>query len=239
MNRPDAPGGRSSGRYHPRVVIFHRTPPAHSSSQTGSGRQRLAAASLIVAIAAFGAGGLGGDGAASARSTQDPAVTATSGAFGTDLVGATDAPVTTAPSAEKASPTTSGRSAEIDAENRRILAIVGALVAVALALVLLTIRYWRATRPVAADTRVSDESTDVEDENPEAEDENVAEVPPTVDRTGRRSRRAVAGADHATADDGWEPRATGEQPRIDPPTSGRTVRPSSQQRADALSGNGT
>ena len=190
-------------------------------------------------LAAAGAGGIGGADVAAAMGSQDPAITTTSGTFGTQPAGASDVPITAAPDAETSSPTTSGRSAEIDAENRRILLIVGALVAVALALLLLTIRYWRATRPVVADTSVPDEDMEGEDEDVVIAQKALLEVPPTVGRTGRRSRRAVAGADHASVDDEWEPRATGEQPRIDPPTTGRTVRPSSQQRAEALSGNGT
>lgn len=222
MTVPDAAGAGSPGRYHRRVVILHRTPPAHPSSRNGPGRRRLATLLLVIAIAVFGAGSVG---VAGATGTQDPTLPTTSAAFGTEPAGVPVAS-TTVPAATAATPTTSGRSSEIDAENRRIALIVGGLVAVALALVLLTIRYWRTTRPVPL-------SDTVADAEPVAVPRSRA-----ADRPGRRSRRAVAGADHAAADDTWEPRATGEQPRIDPPDTGRTVRPSRQQRAEALSRDG-
>ena len=199
-------------------------PPAIPSSRTGSGRRWLAAAALVVVLATFGAGTAGRAGAVGA---QDPAIPTTSGAFGTEpavVPGAST--TTTVPSDDTSSPTASGRSSEIDSENRRIALIVGGLVVVALALVLLTIRYWRATRPVPVIETASDTEPVVVPRS------RAASGP------GRRSRRAVAGADHAAADETWEPRATGEQPRIDPPSSARTVRPSRQQRAAALFGDG-
>lgn len=222
MSGPDAPGRRAPARYDPHVVTLHRSPSAYQPSQPGSPRRRLAAVGLLVALVAFGVGGISGADAVSAAGNQDPTITTTSEVFGTDPSGASDAPTTTMLSGDPSSPTTSGRSTEIDAENRRIAIIVGGLIAVALALILLTVRYWRATRPVLVDEHVSEAAPEVVDPSR------------TVDRIGRRSRRAVAGADHATADETWESRATGEQPRVDPPAAGRPVRPSTRQRAAAL-----
>lgn len=229
-----APSGRLSARYDSEFVILHRTSPANASPN-GSGRRWLAAAGLTVVLTVFG-GGIAG--VATASPAQDPAITTTSGAFGTEPLGAADASTTTAtttsgtPAAEETTPTASGRSEEIAEENRRIALIVGGLIVVAVALLLLTIRYWRATRPVLA---VAD---DVDGAERSQDDLAVDFDARSDDRRGRRSRRAVAGADHAGADEAWEPRATGEQPRIDLPSAVRTVRPSKQQRASALSREG-
>lgn len=106
------------------------------------------------------------------------------------------------------SPTSDRRLAT---ENRRMLAIIGALIAVALGLTLLTVRYVRATRPVA-------------------DDGTAAPAP----RRRRKARGAVAGADHAAADDDWEPRATGEHTAIAPRPATPFVRPGTDARRRAL-----
>ncbi|MEO6989762.1 MAG: hypothetical protein ABI239_14080 [Aquihabitans sp.] len=201
---------------------FHRTPLAQPAPN-GSGRRWLAMLGIVVALTVLGAGAAG---VAEASGAQDPAISTTSGAFGTEPAVSPGASTTTAPSSDEETPTTSGRSAEIDEENRRIVAIVGGLVVVAIALLLLTIRYWRTTRPVQGAAAASDVQPVLTSRSR------------TDARRGRRSRRAIAGADHAGADETWEPRATGEQPRIDPPSSVRAVRPSKEQRASALSGDG-
>lgn len=83
----------------------------------------------------------------------------------------------------------------VDAENRKMIIIVGGLIAIAFAILLLTIRYWRVTRPVPADPL----------RTPARGNGRRAKR-----RIGRRSRRSIAGADHAGADDDWIPRTTGE-----------------------------
>lgn len=247
MAAPPTPARCTSGeraewpgfdRYDSEFVNLYRTSLANVPLR-GLGRRRLAAFAMVIALAATIGGATGG--VAGATAAQDPSITSTSGALGTEPAGAPDVSTTAAPAAsgavpataDESTPTASGRSEEIAEENRRIAMIVGALVAVAIALVLLTIRYWRATRPSAAASSEADVDVDVDaDEDPTVSDGGT----PPEDRRGRRSRRAVAGADHAGADDAWEPKATGEQPRIDPPSSARTSRPSKQQRASALFG---
>lgn len=109
----------------------------------------------------------------------------------------------------------SDRSA-VDAENRRIWLVVGGLVAVALALAALTIRYWFHTRPVLVAEPLANASSGGRRE-----------------RGGRRSRRAVAGADHAAADESWEPRGTGEFERVVVAPVARQTRPTADQRRAA------
>lgn len=101
----------------------------------------------------------------------------------------------------------------VDAENRRMIIIVGGLLFVAFAILLLTIRYWIVTRPVAGSN----------DRHRTRSDRK---------RTGRRSRRAIAGADHAGADDDWEPRTTGETWVVPGPDDLDRERPSRASRSD-------
>lgn len=151
---------------------------------------------------------------------EDPAVPTTvavTTAEGLDPVAGDGATTTTTESEEG-----SAGSRRIADENRKIWVVVAGLIAVAVCLTLLTIRYWHQTRP----SRLV-----------------VAAAPPTVGRRarkeppepgpGRRSRRAVAGADHAGADETWEPRGTGEHDRVVVPTAERRPRPDRAQRAAA------
>ena len=129
----------------------------------------------------------------------------------------------------------------VDAENRRILLIVLGLVAVAIAITLLTIRYWRQTRPVpVADESVSAGRADSDrrsDPVPEARAPDggaYSELFEPVAVPARRSRRAVAGADHAGADDLWVPRGTGEHDRVEVSEAPVISKPTTDQRAAAL-----
>lgn len=110
-----------------------------------------------------------------------------------------------------------GDRSAVDAENRRIWLVVGGLLAVAVALTLLTVRYWSQTRPVAVTEPVADTEADGRRE-----------------RRGRRSRRAVAGADHAAADESWEPRGTGEFDRVVVTPVAARARLSADQRRSAF-----
>lgn len=168
----------------------------------------VVALALSVCVAAVGA-----------APAQDPAPTETP-AIIEDPVPAEDSVPGTGDSRDPVATTAvepaadgSDRSA-VDAENRRIWLVVGGLVAVAVALALLTVRYWSQTRPVPV----------------------TAPRPDPVgrrERSGRRSRRAVAGADHATADESWEPRGTGEFDRVVVAPLARQARPTPDQRRAA------
>lgn len=114
-----------------------------------------------------------------------------------------------ATSAEPASPgaTLAATGKRVLTEDRKILGVVIGLVLVALLLTLLTIRYWLHTRPVRPEPLV--------EAAPRRAREDV----------GRGSRRAVAGADHAGADDDWEPLGTGEHDRVEIPQASKVARP--------------
>ncbi|CAN5576145.1 hypothetical protein BH10ACT1_BH10ACT1_37500 [soil metagenome] len=170
--------------------------------------------------------GLVGGGAvpAAAAPRQDPTATtaldptATTAPTATGLAPTTTAAVTTT-TAAAGGPDTD----KVAEEDRKIWLVVGGLVAVAIALLLLTIRYWRHTKPVPLDAA------------PVAADDAAAPSGRRGRRgeRGRHSRRAVAGADHATADEGWEPRGTGEHQRTEAPSAATSSRPTAEQRAAA------
>lgn len=121
-------------------------------------------------------------------------------------------------SAEPAPPgaTLAATGGRVLTENRKILGVVIGLVVVAVLLTLLTIRYWLHTRPVRP--------------------EPLAEAAPRRARedVGRGSRRSVAGADHAGADDDWEPLGTGEHDRVEIPQASKVARPGRAGRQAAL-----
>lgn len=99
-------------------------------------------------------------------------------------------------------------------EGRKIYAVVVGLLLVAVALSLLTVGYWRRTKP----------------QRPEpARARRVAPAVPS----GRVARQAVAGADHAAVDDTWESHATGEYVRVEAPKR-TTARPGAAARRAAL-----
>lgn len=154
---------------------------------------------------------------AAAAPAQDPTVT-TAPETGLDPEPGGDEPpaVTDDPAADPtAEDDESAGGSTVAEENRRIWLVVAGLVVVALALTLLTVRYWRHTRPA--------QSVDPEP------------IPASTwrSRRGRGSRLAVAGADHAAADASWEPRATGEQALVAGPPTRRQSRPTPSQRASA------
>lgn len=174
----------------------------------------------VTALVVLGLALLGRGPTAAATPAQEPTPSSTMPAGTVAAVPTTSTP--TGPDAGK-----------VAAEDRQIWLVVAGLVAVAVALLLLTIRYWRQTRPVPPLV--------------EAETSVAAAVPGSVAEAGvtsvagtaslgpgRPSRRAVAGADHAAADDEWEPRATGEHERIDVPVTRRPTRPTVDQRTAAL-----
>lgn len=129
---------------------------------------------------------------------------------------------------------------EVRQENRRIWLVVGGLVAVAVALALVTVRYWRHTKPVAVPAPSSRDRASARPvaSGPEASrsgEPRRSRAGPVIAEpsAGRRSRRSVAGADHAGADEGWEPRGTGEHERVEVSASVARSRPSRAQRRSA------
>jgi hypothetical protein len=192
---------------------------------------------------------------AAARPAQDPGVTTipVDGST-TTLPGSTTVAAVPAAGSETEPATEPTEPAEVAAtgsnrvadENRKIWAVVAALVLVAIALSLLTIRYWRKTRPVSpgadADEPVAevDEVASGTDSASELPDDAVNDAAndtapvPVVDAplaVPASPRRAVAGADHASADEAWEPRGTGEHERVVVASTARANRLSTEQRA--------
>ena len=147
-------------------------------------------------------------------------------------------PAETAPAATEPEAESDG---SVDAENRRILLIVLGLVAVAIAITLLTLRYWRQTKPVpvavedvfAGDVD-GDGHSDPAPAAPTPDDGAYSELFEPVVVPARHSRRAVAGADHAGADDLWVPRGTGEHDRVEVSEAPVISKPTASQRAAAL-----
>ena len=170
---------RMGGRYARRIVVDPR---------------RLLSLVVALGLAVALVVGAPGPAAADEVTQEDPATTVATGTD--DPTGQT---VVESPTSDR----------RLATENRRMLAIIGGLVIVAIGLTLLTIRYVRATRPVA----------------------DAGASPP---RRGRRARSAVAGADHAGADDDWEPRATGEHTAVAPRPATPVVRPPVSARRRAL-----
>ena len=118
-------------------------------------------------------------------------------------------------------------------ESRKVAAVIGGLVFVALAILLLTVRYIRVTKPGAVpdeaglpmlpvDQVVDDDQVFVADLDA---DEPSGAVP-KLDTT-------APGADHAAADADWEPR-TDEHQRVEIPSAATPARPSTAARRKAL-----
>ncbi len=155
-------------------------------------------------------------------SAQDPGfVTSTTVAFPTTEPGVstTVAAVATEDTNQSVVEAPAPTETALFTESRKIMAIIGALVFVALLLALLTARYVRKTkpRPIAESTSTSDE---LEGVDPVPSIEVPIAEPPS--------------ADHHAADHDWEPR-TGEHQRIEAPIAGVT-RPGVEARRAALGG---
>lgn len=273
------------GRYDlaPVAAVHPRPTSARSGPLAAPRRTRV-----VVAVGALALAALLGTAPAAARPAQDPGATSvpidasstTSPAFTTTTVAAVPAEEPVAPEADDAGTVgTSGR--RVADENRKIWGVVAGLVLVAIALSLLTIRYWRKTRPVPPTTGLmlptdaalavalasTPEPSTPEPSTREASGEASAGDGPAPEPSGEQTpgvsivggvhddpvydagndtapvpvvdapdaepasaRRAVAGADHATADEAWEPRGTGEHERVVVPAV-RATRLSAEQRA--------
>jgi hypothetical protein len=110
--------------------------------------------------------------------------------------------------AEDAGPT----SRPLFTESRKILAIIGGLVFVALALTLLTVRYWRITKPVPLPVDDPPSAVDAAALDPADAPLFIGDLdPPLAPITTEVP--SVAAADHRP-DATWEPRGTGEHAAI-------------------------
>lgn len=124
-------------------------------------------------------------------------------------------------------------------ESRKVAAVIGGLVLVALAILLLTIRYIRVTKPVARPATT---------EAPEATSTTTTKAATTsaiddldddslfVDEPSGATAAVLAslpGTDHASADADWEPR-TDEHQRVEIPGGTPLARPSAAARRKAL-----
>ena len=289
-----------------RIASTPARPDASVAPARRAGRARQAMLLVVGLLALVVLVVMGAGSPASARTSQDPGTSTTAGFGGdpstTGVSVTTAAPATTTASATTEAPASSGGpgSKRVADENRKIWLVVGALVAVAIALTLLTVRYWRHTRPMptpvgaptgdtppapairggrldhegsetgpvtggAADEPVpasepvpADEPARTDEPAPAAQaaGDEAPEVwapngdaigvdtgPPTEalpvvvaaeEDVARTSRRSVAGADHSGADDGWEPRGTGEHERVVIAPAERRARPTAEQRAAAF-----
>lgn len=149
-------------------------------------------------------------------------------------------------------------------EDRKIWAVVGGLVVVALALTALTVRYWRITRPdrpaepveggrsrrrrsrSGRDRREPARAGDgptVAALLDELDDDDIFVSTPTtpstvtaeVARVPSTTGDATPGSpDHEAADDDWRSRATGEHPIVQRAPARTITRPSREQRSRAL-----
>lgn len=282
---------QGGGRYDlvPVAAVHPRPTSARTGPLAASAPTRLVAALFVVlALALVGAA------PASARSAQDPGVTTT---FPVEVSSSTTTPVTTVvpttaavvtTDVEDPEASTGAGSTRVADENRKIWAVVAGLVLVAVALSLLTIRYWRKTRPVppttglmmptdaalavalasnTAEEPAPGPDPDVKAEpEPEPDPEPKPDPDPVLVPTGlvevdgahdlhddavydaandtapvpvveappaepASARRAVAGADHAAADEAWEPRGTAEHERVVVAPAARANRLTPEQRA--------
>ncbi len=269
----------------PVADVHPRPAPARTGPLAASSPARRVA--VVVAVVSVAWVALVAVGPVGARPAQDPGVTSTLAFDGSTTVAPTGVAPTddTMPTAGTGDTTesTGAGSRRVADENRKIWAVVAGLVLVAIALSLLTIRYWRRTRPVAdttglmlptdaalavalasepetgppagesssgepsADASGADEPSSVEVVEPpgavssglevvagdaEPADTGADTAPvPVVDVSPASPRRAVAGADHASADEAWEPRGTGEHERVVVAPAARPQRLSAEQRA--------
>lgn len=207
---------------------------------------------LLLCALVFGAALLSGP-VAVAAPAQDPG--ATFGGGGVETT--TTVPAATTTTESNATNQTLVESEEspdqpLFTENRKVAAVIGGLVLVALALLLLTVRYVRVTKPVARAAEeglpmlpptleLNDESVfvvaDPEAAKPSEEvvanDAPVWSPPPAPAAPAVSALAAASGADHDAADDDWEPR-TGEHERVEIPSGATMARPGVAARRKAL-----
>jgi hypothetical protein len=123
-------------------------------------------------------------------------------------------------------------------ESRKVAAIIGALVFVAFALTLLTIRYIRMTKPIPLAPAAPDAAVPAPEPAPEVAPEPapvardpdpVAPATEPVQTVAPTPASDDPVADHVEADAAWEPRGTGEHPAV-----AAVARPNAGARRAAL-----
>ena len=190
---------------------------------------------------------------ASAGPAQDPGATFGGGGAETTTTVAGASTTTTAASETNQTLVESEDPPEtpLFTESRKVAAVIGGLLLVALALLVLTIRYIRVTKPAPVDPaeaglpmlpptlELNDESIFVvapEDlAQPAVPISPVAELPePVIEApTAVAAAAASGGTDHDAADDDWQPR-TGEHERVEISTGTTLARPGIAARRKAL-----
>ncbi|HWJ98562.1 MAG TPA: hypothetical protein VNQ33_10415 [Acidimicrobiales bacterium] len=181
---------------------------------------------------------------ATAAPAQDPGATFGTGETATTVAGSTSAPTATTAATDSTNQTLveseDAPEKPIFTESRKVAAIIGGLVLVALAILLLTVRYIRLTKPVAQGD-ISDLPFLADDVDVEDDDVFIAELPPKADpvqpvvpvAVPEVALGAAPGTDHASADADWESR-TGEHQRVEIPGGTSLARPGVAARRKAL-----
>ncbi|MGN6693927.1 MAG: hypothetical protein ACTHN0_07090 [Aquihabitans sp.] len=193
---------------------------------------------------------------AGAAPSQDPGATFGTGETTTTAVATSTAPTTATTEAESTNQTLVESADQpekaIFTESRKVAAIIGGLIFVALAILLLTIRYIRVTKPVPQGDisdlpfLADDVDVDVDGDDgfvpqlaPKAEPTPVIpDAVPEVAMAGTAAAATPAPAtppatDHEGADDDWEPR-TDEHQRVEIPSGTSLARPGVAARRKAL-----
>jgi hypothetical protein len=193
-----------------------------------------------------------------AAPSQDPGATFGTGETSTTVAATSTMPTTATTEADAANQTLVESADQpekpIFTESRKVAATIGGLVFVALAILLLTVRYIRMTKPVpqgdisdlpflADDVEVEDGDVFVSELAPKAEPAPVIpDAAPAVAMSGTATATAPApvpapapapATDHAGADDDWEPR-TDEHQRVEIPSGTSLARPGIAARRKAL-----
>lgn len=158
------------------TVVLPATVAGARTGQDGTGAAFGGAGQVTTTVATTGA----------VSSTTLP-TTATTASGGQTLVESEDPPAT-----------------RLVTESRKVLAVIGGLVIVALALALLTVRYWRQTKPVAGPAAAPVEPGPADGAAPAPDAAPEPEAPVVVDTAA-----AAAAADD---DDIWT--STGELPAV-------------------------
>jgi hypothetical protein len=212
----------------------------------------FSAAVLPGAMAGAQASHLAQDGSGATFGGQSTAVSTTA-------VGSASTTVATTNATQTVVETPDPPATRLLTESRKVAAVIAGLVIVALALALLTVRYWRQTKPmplVDADDADADEVEAVDEPlfvapaslpadppvpaEPEAVAEELAEPIESIEEPAVSAEpddatnvESPSGPDHQGVDADWEPR-TGEHPVVTRPAAMSLARPTAAVRRKAL-----